>query len=296
MLGFLLGAIAFAVGSFLISNLSSVSTTSQPHKQLPENNDVIDITPIKPEKTFADIKETNREIEELRKKAQQDKILREQDQERMAQLERRVDELYHNYEQYKHNQVLQLAQNNPQNYEDFTITPDKLHLIQYHVGETVVGKKCFICQRPMVLQFKRDKVIITMDDLFWACTGWYYDECQTTQNFSVMDMTLFSQNDKEEFYITNQELVTIFGNKSIQEHTTARMKRHRGERVDDYVCPIHKEPLVLRQKKVSGGALDDFFLGCSRWKPQDGCTYVLKLKSPAQLASFLYKTEQKGIL
>ena len=79
MLGSLLRAIAFAVGSFLISKLSSVSTPSKSFKQLPENNDVIDIKPIKTEKTFADIKETNREIEELRKKAKQDKILHEEE-------------------------------------------------------------------------------------------------------------------------------------------------------------------------------------------------------------------------
>ena len=80
-------------------------------------------------------------------------------------------------------------------------------------------------------------------------------------------------------------------------HTINRMHRHRGDQIDDYVCPIHKEPLILREKHASGGILDAFFLGCPRWSRRgDGCTYVQKLKSPAQLASYLYKTEDKGLL
>jgi hypothetical protein len=87
----------------------------------------------------------------------------------------------------------------------------------------------------------------------------------------------------------------IFNERTIQQHTLKRVDAHRNQSVDKYVCPFHKEPLVLRRKNEAGGALDTFFLGCPQWASEN-CTYVLKLKSPAQLASFLQKTENCGIL
>jgi hypothetical protein len=60
---------------------------------------------------------------------------------------------------------------------------------------------------------------------------------------------------------------------------------------------VHNEPLVLKEKKVSTGLLDNYFLSCPRWLPKSlGCNYIVKLKSPAQLASVLEKQTGREIL
>ena len=52
---------------------------------------------------------------------------------------------------------------------------------------------------------------------------------------------------------------------------------------------------LRKPQKYNDGALDAFYLGCPL-RGENNCSYVMKLKSPAQLAAFLQKTEQRGIL
>lgn len=294
--------VAFSAGAFLVAGkvvAGTVKGTYLVASALADLGNLSAQTPsrqIDPKRTFSEIKGTNNELQEIWRKEQKDKCLSKIESDRKIALESKREHLYHDYESYKHYQIIQAAQSNPQRYDQFPITSENAHIFQYHVGETVLGKKCYKCQRPMVLQFRRNQMIIIIDDLFWACTGWYYGECNVTQNFVIADVALLDRNDKEEFHITNQKFAEILQTTSIQDTTIRRVRKHQRENIDDYVCPTHKEPLILREKREDTGILDKFFLGCPRWTPQGGCTYVLKLKSPAQLASFLDKTEARGIL
>jgi len=55
--------------------------------------------------------------------------------------------------------------------------------------------------------------------------------------------------------------------------------------------------MVLREKKDAHGLLDQFFFGCPRWSPKDGgCSQIVKLKSPGQLASALEAYYGRGIM
>ena len=71
--------------------------------------------------------------------------------------------------------------------------------------------------------------------------------------------------------------------------------KHRGS--NDYRSPTHGEELVLRKKNQATSLLDQYFLGCQRWKPNNqGCSYLVKLKSAMQLATLLKKETGTGIL
>jgi ssDNA-binding Zn-finger/Zn-ribbon topoisomerase 1 len=287
MLEFLIGAaVAFVAGSLLKNNSDN-------------NRPIKNITPRSTRKTdkdsFDQIKSRNLQITDLQNKAKKDGSLNENEKNKIITLEQDRERIFKDYQNQKQSDVLARAENESEKFKLFNISQDKIHLIQYHVGETVLGKTCYKCGKPMILQFPREKEICDPNDFFWACTGWYYKQCNITQPFTIADLSLFTENNKNEFHIKNDELSLIFNEKSIQQHTLKRVDAHRNQSVDKYVCPFHKEPLVLRRKNEAGGALDTFFLGCPQWVSAN-CTYVLKLKSPAQLASFLQKTEDCGIL
>jgi hypothetical protein len=294
MIDFLLGAVAFAAGSFLVKKVYDYFNPPKTPYRSPETDHYAN--PVRPERTFPSIRIANQEIEELRKKAKRDRCLHEKDRIRIEELEREIDVLYKNYETSKHRETLEKVEKNPGEFGEYQITSEKLNIIQYHVGETVIGKKCYGCHKPMILQFRRDKVIISLDDFFWACSGYYSDECKATQKFSISDTILFTQKNKPELDLTTEGLGRIFSNPKIQIDIAKRVRKHCGEQLEEYVCPIHKEPLRLRQKNLYNGVIDQFFLGCPRWNPVDGCSYVQKLKSPAQLASYLQKSEGRGML
>ena len=254
------------------------------------------IVPKSQSEIFSEIREKNKEIIELHKKEEIDGFINENDKSKIINLADKRDAFYKNFEKLKENELINKVNLTPEKFDNFQISQEKIHLIQYHVGETVLGKKCPTCNEPMILQFPRGMESVNFNDFFWACTAWYSRTCNTTEPFRISDMSLFTENNKNEFHINNNSLTQIFNDQSIQNHTLNRVSNHRGETTEDYVCPIHKEPLILRKKNNDGGALDAFFLGCSLWKPNNGCNYVLKLKSPAQLASFLQKTENQGII
>ena len=276
---------AFAAGSLLSGRSDNHNNIKNITPSLHNNN----------RNTFDQIKSKNLQITDLKKKSVIDGSLNEYEHDKIITLEQDRERIFKEYQDQKQSEILAKAENESEKFQSFDISQEKIHLIQYHVGETVLGKKCRTCGRPMILQFPRNKEICNLHDFFWACTGWYYQECKTTESFSIADMSLFTENNKNEFHINNNELSLIFNDSTIQKHTLTRVGEHRNQSVEEYVCPFHKVPLILKPKKEAGGALDAFFLGCPLWA-EENCTFVLKLKSPAQLASFLQKTEDRGII
>lgn len=184
----------------------------------------------------------------------------------------------------------------PDSFEDVLIDDSNIHIIQFHVGQAVSGKKC-VCGRPMILQWKRGTTRASMHDLFWGCTGFYTAECYRKQNFHPEDARLFTKTTRPEFQITAAQLTTITNNPSAKSNITKRLNSMRNEVIEKYLCPEHGVELVLKEKKNADGVMDQFFLGCPLWKADDtGCNFVMKLKSPAQLASVLESHDGRGIL
>jgi len=86
-------------------------------------------------------------------------------------------------------------------------------------------------------------------------------------------------------------------NPSSQKLIEKRVSNLKNEKIENYTCAVHGVELVLREKHNAIGLLDQYFLGCPLWNGTDnGCKYVMKLKSGAQLSSLLESSTGRGIL
>lgn len=115
--------------------------------------------------------------------------------------------------------------------------------------------------------------------------------------FRQADMQLFTRVDRPEFEVSTQQLNAILQLPAPKQNVIKRLSGAKQQETEVYLCPIHNEPMVLREKKDAHGLLDQFFFGCPRWSPKEGgCSQIVKLKSPGQLASALEAYYGRGIM
>lgn len=199
--------------------------------------------------------------------------------------------------------------NEPNAFEKFTLDNDSAHIIQGQVGVSMFGKKCPECGRDMLIQWPRAVKAAGINDLFWGCSGYYIklpngqQACKNTVLMTQYDMSIFARTDSPESKVSNDELTGLvllpgpsnIVNERLNDVISDQRSQHRGS--NDYRCPTHGEELVLRKKNQATSLLDQYFLGCQRWKPNNqGCSYLVKLKSAMQLATLLKKETGTGIL
>jgi len=150
----------------------------------------------------------------------------------------------------------------------------------------------------MILQWQRGTLSASsFHDFFWGCSGFYSGECKRKQPFLASDARFFTKTTRPEFQLTSQQLSNIALAPASQQLIRNRFNPLRNEVIEKYTCPEHGIELVLKTKNGATDLLDLYFLGCPHWTPGgEGCSYVMKLKSPAQLASVLETTTGKGLL
>ncbi|MCA9423294.1 MAG: hypothetical protein KC592_19905 [Nitrospira sp.] len=197
----------------------------------------------------------------------------------------------------------------PDAFQKFVVDDSRAHILQGQVGVSVFGKKCPNCGRDMLIQWPRSVEQAKVSDFFWGCSGWYHQlpngarVCSTTMKVSQADMNIFARTDTPEYQVENgqlTELVSLPGPSSIviermDDVISEQRSQRRGSA--DYRCPTHGEELVLRKKNQPTSLLDQYFLGCPRWQPNNqGCGYMVKLKSAAQLSTLLKKETGAGVL
>lgn len=187
---------------------------------------------------------------------------------------------------------------NSSDYEDLEVDSSSIHIVQFHVGQSVSNKRCSVCGRPMTLQWNRSSKNTSLTDMFWGCTGYYSGACRATAPFQKSDARLFTNTGREEFQITAVQLDTIIQHPAAQQNIVKRMRDIKFETIEKYLCPEHGLELVQQEKhNPTGGLLDQFFLGCPMWKRDGtGCNYVMKIKSAAQLSSVLEIKNGRGLL
>jgi len=199
---------------------------------------------------------------------------------------------------------------NPEAFDKVSIKDSQAHIIQGQVGVSSYGKSCPRCGREMQIQWPRNVHTATVNDFFWGCTGWYFLDsttgrrlCQHIEKMSAGDLSIFTRVDTLEAKISNDELTTLVTLPEPANILIERMddviadQRNQRRGTNDYRCPVHGEELKLRRKKKATGLLDQYFLGCPHWKPNEsGCTYIVKIKSAMQLANLLKKESGTGIL
>lgn len=252
-----------------------------------------------------DLKTVDSEVVDLERKEKRDGRVSTKDQERKQELELLRTEKFKEYQDLKSAEIADEQAAKPEEYETSVINNDKVHILQYHMGQIVLEKKCS-CGQPMILQSKRriDGSLYQLDDFFWSCVTYYNQfvpKCKPSQKFTAKDLGLLHKSDISEFQLSNQDLSTIFHQPSVETAVIKRVKSHIQEKDDDILCPVHYLPMILREKKDhKGAALDMFYLACPHNPdPRNyfaGCQQKVKLKSAAQLAAYLQRSESRGIL
>ncbi len=106
-----------------------------------------------------------------------------------------------------------------------------------------------------------------------------------------------------EFSLSAQDFNIILQDQSTSKSIIERMDdlksdlQNKKQGIDIVCCPIHAEPMTLQKKKNGVGLLDQYYLRCPHWAPNDqGCPYTEKLKSGSQLAALLKHQTGIGIL
>lgn len=194
------------------------------------------------------------------------------------------------------------------NYQPIIITDTNAQVLQYHVGQSTHNKLCQ-CGRSMVLQWDRRTSTAGLHDFFWGCSGYYVElngrrACQKTQQLTFADLNLFANLNRPEFEIdsltlTRETINPVKANRIRQALDNIRdSQKSKKLGITTYRCLIHGESLRLQRKnKVADQLLDEYFLGCPRWLPQNsGCNFLVKLKSAAQISSVLNTEQRKGVL
>lgn len=242
-------------------------------------------------------KTLNDEIMELEHKRYRDRNLNQSDHQRLNGLYSQRDKLKDDVRQNSELLLIEKMQNGQGVYDSVHITNVNTHILQFHVGQTVFGKRCRQCGRPMILQWKQGMQTVAMSDFFWGCIG-FYEGVRHNEPFMQSDMDLFTRIDRPEFEISSKQLSNVIVMPGPKANITKRMNGIKQETTDVYLCPVHNEPMILREKKDAHGLLDQYFFGCPRWSPKhgQGCSQIVKLKSPAQLASALEAFYGRGIL
>lgn len=183
------------------------------------------------------------------------------------------------------------------------------HVLQWNAFADTLGKTCPKCARVMKLQWRRNLDQVRPDDFYWGCTGWYFINnkdlrmCNYTEDMKKQDYSLLTDTSAPEFSLTSDEFTTIIQDEDTSKLIIERMDdlqsdlKSRSEGINIVCCPIHAEPMVLQKKKNGVGLLDQYYLRCKHWKPDNkGCTYIEKLKSGSQLAALLKNKTGNGLL
>lgn len=260
------------------------------------------------EQAERDLQEVNAEIVQLRQRYIDQGGLNDQQKRRWANLKARRDEI--NNELSAIDQFVTAAEltDHERDFKPVRIDDANAQILQYHVGQNACNKICR-CGRPMVLQWDRRKETAGLQDFFWGCSGYYIEfkgkrACTHTQQLTTSDFDLFTNLNRPEFKLdsltlTRETINPVKAHRIRQALDSIRGKHSsRSLGIAVYRCPIHGESLRLkRNREPSGQLLDEYFLGCPRWLPNNaGCNFLVKLKSAAQISSVLDREQSVGVL
>lgn len=122
-----------------------------------------------------EIRDVNDEIDEYEDKRFRDGRLNEYDQHQLNRLHCRREDKAELLAQTNEIVIANQVAEGVGTYDNVNVTDVNTHILQFHVGQTVFGKTCPRCDRPMVLQWQRHLETVRMSDFFWGCTGYFGD-------------------------------------------------------------------------------------------------------------------------
>lgn len=241
-------------------------------------------------------KSVNDEIIDLEKKRQRDGGLNSNDSHRLNELYSERSLLREAVEAKKEADLAKDIAENESSFDSLLVDDVNLHILQFHVGQNVLGKKCARCNKPMTLQWQREHVVKYISQFYWGCTGFYDSSCRATQSITQNEFNLITKVDRAEFSISNEILTRIVESPVAKNTIRKRISEIKNMENEAYLCPMHGEPMILREKKnPNGGLMDQYFLACPRYYDA-GCKQIMKIKSAGQLAAILETKTGTGIL
>jgi len=190
----------------------------------------------------------------------------------------------------------------------FDIDKNSAHILEFNAFANILGKTCSKCGRAMKIQWRNGLGRVGPSDMFWGCTGWYVvgqggRSCSHKEPVTRGDLKLMACADVPEYSVSYDDFSDIFSDPTVERIVDERVSdlvsdlSSRKEGVYLAYCPVHGEGMRLRRKRESNGLLDTYFLSCRCWKPDgQGCQFVEKLRSPAQLSALLRSETGRGAL
>ena len=190
----------------------------------------------------------------------------------------------------------------------FIIDGDNAHVLEFNAFSNILGKTCPKCGMAMKIQWRNGLRRVAPSDMFWGCTGWYVvrqgnRSCRYTEPVTTEDLQLLVCADTPELTVSYDEFSGIFSDPAVErivdERVSDLMSDLSSSKEGVYLayCPVHGESMRLRRKREASGLLDSYFLSCRCWEPNgQGCQFVEKLRSPAQLAALLKSETGRGVL
>lgn len=255
-----------------------------------------------------ELQQVNEEVMDLLKRHRTNGGLNEAQQKRWKELKSRRDALNDEISAVDKFSMAEDVVQEEGNYRPVVITDANAQILQYYVGQSTHNKLCS-CGRVMVLQWNHQTATAGLNDFFWGCSGFYIKvdnrtACERKQRLTFEDLNLFANLNRPEFEIESpiltREVINPVKARRIRQALDAIRGSQQSKKlgIATYRCPVHGESLRLRRKNhTSDQLLDEYFLGCPRWLPDNaGCNFLVKLKSAAQISSVLDTECGKGVL
>jgi hypothetical protein len=243
---------------------------------------------------FDELKRVNDEIIELERWVT-NRELSSTDRERLDYLCRRRRELrdfIENSKEFLAAEDISLRQDEYAHKEVNFESPNELTRLG---GQVMLGKLCPSCQRPQVIRWQNSVREPSISDLFWGCTGLFIRDsngnaaCRRTQPFSQHDREIFANVARPGLELPTNRLNGIVLRPETSQLIKNKLSDSVNEATENYLCPIHHEPMQLRTKTSAVDLLDLYFLKCKR------CEQTVKIKSATQLDAVLQSYDQRGL-
>jgi hypothetical protein len=244
---------------------------------------------------FDELKQVNDEIIDIEAKWKRDQSLSAFDHARLNELCLRRTRLRGKIEAAKEIIAAKDIAENTEEYAYKEVEEENPNELTRLGGQVMLGKLCPACQRPQVIRWKNSVREPTISDLFWGCTGLFVKDengssvCRKTQPFSRHDREIFANIARPGLELPTQRLNNIV----LRPETSQLIKNKLSDAVsassENYLCPVHHEPLQLRTKSDAADLLDLYYLKCRR------CDQTVKVKSATQLDALLQSYDQNGL-
>lgn len=255
------------------------------------------------ERIERDLQDVNERIMRLRKRYYQNGGLSDGEKRHNARLLEERAELVKELDALDQAEAAEDIVAEEEKYGSVEISNELTHILQFHVGQFTYNKSCRRCGRAMILQTNQSTPVAATHNFFWSCIGFYdaHRQCKTSLPITADDLTLFVNLKRPEFEVTPADLadIAIRHRARIESAMDAVIGKSRktSQGIAGYRCPVHKERLIPRRKKVDSGLLDRFLLGCPHYSADgNGCNYIVKLKTPAQLSAVLEASGEGGLI